>query len=93
MAIGASCGDPVIATAIFDRLLRHSTMINIHGESYRPDGWPVLSVEADGGRTITQLRSYRTVLALMGPPSRTRLVSPVPRNSAASHLPMKAPGA
>ncbi len=28
-------GDPVIATAILDRLLHHSTTINIKGESYR----------------------------------------------------------
>jgi len=28
-------GDPVIATAILDRLLHHSTTINIEGNSYR----------------------------------------------------------
>lgn len=28
-------GDPFIATAILDRLLHHSTTININGESYR----------------------------------------------------------
>ena len=28
-------GDPVIATAILDRLLHHSHVINIRGESYR----------------------------------------------------------
>ena len=28
-------GDPVIATAIFDRLLHHSSPINIKGNSYR----------------------------------------------------------
>jgi len=28
-------GDPVIATAILDRLLHHSTTINIKGNSYR----------------------------------------------------------
>ena len=28
-------GDPVIATAILDRLLHHSITINIKGESYR----------------------------------------------------------
>lgn len=28
-------GDPVIATAILDRLLHHSTTMNIKGESYR----------------------------------------------------------
>ncbi len=34
-AWGDVFGDPVIATAILDRLLRHSTTINIKGESYR----------------------------------------------------------
>jgi hypothetical protein len=28
-------GDPVIASAILDRLLHHSSTINIKGESYR----------------------------------------------------------
>ncbi|MDH7478870.1 MAG: ATP-binding protein, partial [Syntrophomonadaceae bacterium] len=28
-------GDQVIATAILDRLLHHSTVVNIKGESYR----------------------------------------------------------
>jgi len=28
-------GDPVIATAILDRLLHHSHVLNIRGESYR----------------------------------------------------------
>lgn len=32
---GAVFADPVIATAILDRLLHHSTTINIRGESYR----------------------------------------------------------
>jgi DNA replication protein DnaC len=32
---GAVFGDPIIATAILDRLLHHSTTINIRGESYR----------------------------------------------------------
>ena len=32
---GTICGDPIIATAILDRLLHHSTTINIRGESYR----------------------------------------------------------
>ena len=29
------CGDPIIATAILDRLLHHSVTINIRGDSYR----------------------------------------------------------
>jgi DNA replication protein DnaC len=32
---GAVFGDPIIATAILDRLLHHSATINIRGESYR----------------------------------------------------------
>ena len=32
---GAVFGDPIIASAILDRLLHHSTTINIRGESYR----------------------------------------------------------
>src|ERR1700678_2314983 len=32
---GTIFGDPIIATAILDRLLHHSTTINIRGESYR----------------------------------------------------------
>ena len=37
---GSIFGDPIIATAILDRLLHHSTTINIRGESYRlKDRW------------------------------------------------------
>lgn len=32
---GTIFGDPIVATAILDRLLHHSTTINIRGESYR----------------------------------------------------------
>lgn len=32
---GAMFGDPVLATAILDRLLHHSTILNIRGDSYR----------------------------------------------------------
>ena len=32
---GSIFGDPIIATAILDRLLHHSTTINIRGQSYR----------------------------------------------------------
>jgi DNA replication protein DnaC len=32
---GGVFGDPVVATAILDRLLHHSTVITIHGNSYR----------------------------------------------------------
>lgn len=32
---GTVFGDPIIATAVLDRLLHHSTTVNIRGESYR----------------------------------------------------------
>ena len=32
---GSIFGDPIIATAILDRLLHHSTTVNTRGESYR----------------------------------------------------------
>jgi DNA replication protein DnaC len=32
---GSIFGEPIIATAILDRLLHHSTTLNIRGESYR----------------------------------------------------------
>ncbi len=32
---GEIFGDPIIATAILDRVLHHSVTINIKGESYR----------------------------------------------------------
>nr|WP_280956809.1 ATP-binding protein [Acidimicrobium ferrooxidans] len=32
---GPLVGDPVLATAILDRLLHHATVLNIRGESYR----------------------------------------------------------
>ncbi len=32
---GSIFGHPIIATAILDRLLHHSTTVNIRGESYR----------------------------------------------------------
>jgi hypothetical protein len=32
---GSLFGDPVLATAILDRLLHHATVINIKGNSYR----------------------------------------------------------
>jgi DNA replication protein DnaC len=41
---GSIFGDPIIATAILDRLLHHSTTVNIRGESYRlkePSGMQV----------------------------------------------------
>ncbi len=34
-AWGEVFGDPVIATAVLDRLLHHSITVNIRGDSYR----------------------------------------------------------
>ncbi|MBV9084445.1 MAG: ATP-binding protein [Acidobacteriaceae bacterium] len=46
---GSIFGDPIIATAILDRLLHHSTTINIRGESYRlKDRRPCGTVAAAG---------------------------------------------
>ncbi len=36
-------GDPVIATAILDRLLHHCRVINIKGNSYRMKGFKKLN--------------------------------------------------
>jgi DNA replication protein DnaC len=33
--VGTVFGDPVVATAILDRLLHHSHVITIRGDSYR----------------------------------------------------------
>jgi DNA replication protein DnaC len=33
--MGDIIGDPVIATAMLDRLLHHSRIFNLNGESYR----------------------------------------------------------
>jgi DNA replication protein DnaC len=33
--LAASCFDPVVASAVLDRLLQHATVINIKGSSYR----------------------------------------------------------
>jgi len=35
---GTVFGDPIIATAVLDRLLHHSTTVNIRGGSYRLKG-------------------------------------------------------
>jgi DNA replication protein DnaC len=59
---GSLVGDPVLATAILDRLLHHATVLNIRGDSYRlkdrskqrlPGGavTPVAEALAKGGAT------------------------------------------
>ena len=55
---GGVFGDPIIATAILDRLLHHSTTINIRGESYRLKDRRragLLSSREQEGRTAAQL--------------------------------------
>jgi len=48
-------GDPVIATAILDRLLHHCKVINIKGHSYRLKGhsFPKPFFQPQGGDTMT----------------------------------------
>jgi hypothetical protein len=88
---GSIFGDPIIATAILDRLLHHSTTINIRGESYRlKDRRKAGSREK---RTAEELPpsphriSCRTVLAGKGPLRRAKTARPcllraVPQNLA-----------
>jgi IstB-like ATP binding protein len=70
---GSIFGDPIIATAIPDRLLHHSTRINIRGESYRlkdqrkPGLFPRPEEEADRPAPFPHRRFCRTVLAVKGP--------------------------
>jgi DNA replication protein DnaC len=69
---GSIFGDPIIATAILDRLLHHSTTVNIRGESYRlkerrkagllpgregPSGPPPLSVAAASATPRTRQKA------------------------------------
>ena len=51
---GSIFGDPIIATAILDRLLHHSTTINIRGESYRLKDRPPCRSAAPAGRSDGQ---------------------------------------
>ena len=55
---GGIFGDPIIATAILDRLLHHSATINIRGESYRlKDRWRagLLPAREQEGRPAAEL--------------------------------------
>ena len=57
-------GDPVIASAILDRLRHHSSLINIKGESYRlreklKAGLAKSTLAADPGRTEHRRRKRR----------------------------------
>ncbi len=54
--------DPIIATAILDRLLHHSTTINIRGESYRlreRKKAGLLPAAAQGAESVTSTRAPR----------------------------------
>jgi hypothetical protein len=76
-APGSIFGDPIIATAILDRLLHHSTTINIRGESYRLKDRrkPVCFHEPrrkPGQPPFPPQRCRRTVLAVKGPLRRAK---------------------
>ncbi len=75
---GSIFGDPIIATAILDRLLHHSTTINIRGESYRLKDRLFPRAEEDSGRTapFPSPISCRTVLARKGPLRRAKAACP-----------------
>jgi len=69
---GGIFGDPIIATAILDRLLHHSTTINIRGESYRLKDRRragLLSSREQEGRTAAEL----SVTPVSAPPKARRL--------------------
>ena len=81
---GSIFGDPIIATAILDRLLHHSTTINIRGESYRLKDRRKAGLfpraEEDSGRTapFPHRQCCRTVLAGKGPLRRAKPARPCP---------------
>src|SRR5512142_580287 len=69
---GGIFGDPIIATAILDRLLHHSTTINIRGESYRLKDRRragLLSSREQDGRAAAEL----SVAPVSAPPKARRL--------------------
>jgi DNA replication protein DnaC len=78
---GSILGDPIIATAILDRLLHHSTTINIRGESYRLKDrrkavcFPELRRKPDQPPSPPQI-PCRTVLAVKGPLRRAKPARP-----------------
>jgi DNA replication protein DnaC len=79
---GSVFGDPIIATAILDRLLHHSTTINIRGESYRLKDRRKAGLfprpEEDGNRPapFPQPMHSTTVLAVKGPLRRAKPARP-----------------
>src|SRR5436309_8465142 len=83
---GSIFGDPIIATAILDRLLHHSTTINIRGESYRLK---------DRRRAGLLPRSEQEATPSVAPASETLQNSPRRQGSAPPRktgAPLTAPG-
>lgn len=84
---GSIFGDPILATAILDCLLHHSTTINIRGESYRLNDRQKAGLfpppEEHGGQPAPFLR--RQIL----PNGPRRQGSATPRKTSA---PLTAPG-
>jgi DNA replication protein DnaC len=72
---GGIFGDPIIATAILDRLLHHSTTLNIRGESYR-----LKDRRRAGLLTARDREEEQTVASSAAPASAT----PKPRRPKAS---------
>jgi DNA replication protein DnaC len=72
---GGIFGDPIIATAILDRLLHHSTTINIRGESYRLKDrrraglLPVREQEGQPGAPLSVAPAYAPAKALRPKPA------------------------
>jgi len=64
---GSIFGHPVIATAILDRLLHHSTTINIRGESYRLKDWRKLVCSRGRRRKPDPLSRLRGVAERSSP--------------------------
>ena len=69
---GSIFGDPIIATAILDRLLHHSTTINIRGESYRLKDRRKAGLFPSGRGNQTSPLSLLRYFAERSSPSRVR---------------------
>jgi len=67
---GTIFGDPIIATAILDRLLHHSTTVNIRGESYRLKERRRAGLLPTPERTAAEAASFSAAAASV--PSKTR---------------------
>ena len=71
---GEVFGDPVVATALLDRLLHHAVVVQIEGASYRLRGHADLMPE--------HTRSHATITP---PPPQKRRGRP-PKNGGANHM-------